>query len=157
MSYKDPIKNRAEVKKYRDANKEKVSLAKKNYIKNNKEKVNTFFREYSRKNYPKKMFITAQARARKKGLEFSLVVEDIVFPDLCPYLGVKMEVSEKRQGRSSPSLDRIDSTKGYTKENIRVISWLANTMKNNASRNELITFAKNVLRLHEAEEGAKDE
>ncbi len=37
----------------------------------------------------------------------------------------------------SPSLDRIDSTKGYTKGNIWVISNRANTLKNDATLSEL--------------------
>lgn len=45
-----------------------------------------------------------------------------------------------------PSIDRIDSTKGYTKDNIQVISSKANTMKSNASVEELRMFAYWVLR-----------
>ena len=38
---------------------------------------------------------------------------------------------------NSYSLDRIDSTKGYTIENLMVISNRANRIKNNASNEEL--------------------
>jgi hypothetical protein len=46
------------------------------------------------------------------------------------------------------SLDRIVPSKGYTKDNVEVISQLANTMKNNASPELLINFAEEVLRRH---------
>ena len=45
----------------------------------------------------------------------------------------------------SPSLDRIDSTKGYVPGNVWVISNKANRMKSNAAAEELIIFAKSVL------------
>lgn len=36
----------------------------------------------------------------------------------------------------SPSIDRIDPTKGYIKGNIAVISWRANMLKNNMTVEE---------------------
>ena len=38
---------------------------------------------------------------------------------------------------NSPSLDRLDNNKGYTKENISVISYKANRIKNDASFEEI--------------------
>jgi hypothetical protein len=64
--------------------------------------------------------------------------EDIVIPDTCPLLGTPME---------SPSLDRIDSTKGYVKGNVWVISNRANTLKNDATLTELKTLVENLQRL----------
>jgi hypothetical protein len=40
-----------------------------------------------------------------------------------------------------PSLDRIDSSKGYELHNIQVISWRANRIKNDATPEELRMLA----------------
>jgi hypothetical protein len=46
-------------------------------------------------------------------------------------------------------LDKIVPELGYVKGNVQVISTLANTMKNQASIEQLLTFAHSVIRLHE--------
>ena len=42
---------------------------------------------------------------------------------------------------NSPSIDRLDNTKGYVKGNVWVISTLANNMKNSAGFKDLHIFA----------------
>lgn len=42
---------------------------------------------------------------------------------------------------TSPSLDRIDPTRGYVRGNIQIISNLANRMKNNAKDEQLLRFS----------------
>lgn len=78
-------------------------------------------------------------RARQKGLDFDLTrayLHDLYQPN-CPVLGVPLSRAEGRAADASPSLDRIDSTKGYVQGNVRIISWRANKLKNNASLDEL--------------------
>ena len=84
------------------------------------------------------MWSRAKYRAKQKGLDFNITKEDIIIPDTCPLLGTPME---------SPSLDRIDSTKGYIKGNVWVISNRANTLKNDATLTELETLVENLQRL----------
>jgi hypothetical protein len=75
----------------------------------------------------------AEERANRKGLEFSLTEDDIVLPQYCPVLEIKL-VSHigERSGffADSPSLDRIDNSEGYVKGNVMVISAKANLIKN---------------------------
>ncbi len=73
------------------------------------------------------------ATARK--LDFNLDVEDFVIPNFCEVLGIPISLSYPKTGgprRPSPnsaSVDRLDSSKGYVKGNIKIISHLANTIK----------------------------
>ena len=65
---------------------------------------------------------------------------------MCPILEVPLEFGTKGNYEYSPSIDRIDNSKGYIKGNIQIISKKANSMKNSASLDELRKFCKNVLR-----------
>lgn len=81
----------------------------------------------------------ASRRCEKSGVQFALEQKDIRIPSRCPALGIPIERNRGASGPSqhSPSLDRIDPLKGYTPDNVRVISYRANTIKHNASLDEL--------------------
>jgi hypothetical protein len=85
----------------------------------------------------------AKHRAILKDLEFSITHEDLIVPSVCPILQIPLEIV-RGQGRgfNHPSLDRIDNTKGYTKENVWIISDLANKMKTDASIEQLKQFGR---------------
>ena len=92
------------------------------------------------------MWLNAQSRAKRAGLPFTIERHHIVIPRYCPYLGVEL-TNIRRKGKvlTNASLDRIDNTLGYEPGNIEVISYLANMMKNQASREQLVRFAHGVL------------
>lgn len=102
-------------------------------------------RHSAKRNFVSIMLTRAKRRARKEGQPFNLRVEDVVIPEYCPILGTKLELGTKGNYSRTYSLDRKDPTKGYTKENTRVISMKANTMKSNAIRDELEAFARNII------------
>ena len=83
------------------------------------------------------MYSAAKARARKEGLSFDLSLKDIVIPTHCPLLGVKLKGNKASSAFDSPSLDRIVPSLGYVKGNVWVISFRANTLKSDASLQEL--------------------
>ena len=83
----------------------------------------------------------AKANAKKRELEFNLTKEDIVIPEYCPILKVKLS-KKKGNIKYSPSIDRINNSKGYIKGNVMIISTRANLMKNDASLEELKAFAQ---------------
>lgn len=91
----------------------------------------------------KNLLFSAKQRAEHKNLEFNLELKDIIIPEYCPILNIKLSLDSNIQ--TSPSLDRIDINKGYIKGNVQVISMKANTMKNSATFEELKLFTKNIL------------
>ena len=91
-----------------------------------------------------RLYGSAKGRAKKKGLEFDIELSDIVIPDKCPLLEVYLTKGGNKITDSSPTLDRRDSSRGYVKDNIWVISNKANRMKNNASLEELILLVNNL-------------
>jgi hypothetical protein len=90
-------------------------------------------------NREKNFLRVAKARAKKKGLDFNLEEKDIVIPAKCPVLGEPLKVNKggKCNSPNSPTLDRIDNSKGYVKGNVQIISWRANKIKADASLEEL--------------------
>lgn len=95
----------------------------------------------------KKMWMRAKRRALEKNQEFNIELSDIVIPEVCPILGIKLFENKGRSGgeNHSPALDRIDNSKGYIKGNIMVISHLANCMKSSADKEQLLKFATWIL------------
>lgn len=91
-----------------------------------------------------RMWKSAQDRAFKKGLDFSIQLEDIKIPENCPLLNKKLIVGDKDH---TPSLDRIDSSRGYTPDNVWVISHRANQIKNDATLEELKLITENLEKL----------
>lgn len=107
---------------------------------------------YSQHKPEKRLLWAARRRAKNLGIECTITDKDIVVPTHCPILGIELAITRPRgdSRRDIASLDRIDPTKGYTKDNIEVISWLANTMKNNATPELLVKFSKEILRRYDS-------
>lgn len=93
----------------------------------------------------------AKKRSKKKNLEFSITIDDIIITKVCPILGIMMEVNDGKFSDNSPTLDRVDNSKGYLPNNIMVISYLANKMKNSASKEQLIKFSRFMLEFYSEE------
>ena len=100
--------------------------------------------EYKKRDRRRGLLTDAKKRARAKGLEFSITVDNIVWPASCPVFHTPMIYSGDRGGRAtdtSPSIDRIDPRLGYTPDNVQVVSWLANRIKTNATPAQLMAVA----------------
>jgi len=83
------------------------------------------------------LYESARANARKCRVPFSLTVAYVksIWPldGKCPILGIPLErrVGHPGPQRQSPSLDRLEPSKGYVPGNVAVISYKANLLKNN--------------------------
>jgi hypothetical protein len=103
-----------------------------------------------------RFFDSAKKRAKAKNLEFNLDLEFLrsIAPDNCPVFGFPLSWDSwgEQNGlaqEDSPSLDRIDCKKGYTKDNVIWISWKANRLKNDATIEDLLTIYNWMLKTNE--------
>lgn len=108
---------------------------------------NCHYQKQAAKPLAYKMFHRSKSRALAKGLEHTITIEDIKIPDKCPLLGIELKDNTgngKGNCKDSPSLDRLDSSKGYTPDNVWVISNRANEIKSNATLEELELITANL-------------
>ena len=82
---------------------------------------------------------TARARATAHGLEFSIKQEDYPIPEICPALGIPLDWSDKDH---APTLDRIDNSKGYTADNVVIVSNKANRAKNDLTVGQIVSLGR---------------
>ena len=127
-------------RKYRELNRERIRVQNKERAQRTKSSL-----VWGRRNPEKRMLIGARTNAKRRGLEFTITVDDIHIPDVCPVLGIPLYVAPIEIGGvspNSPSIDRINNELGYVPGNIRVISWRANNLKRDATADELEAVAK---------------
>lgn len=111
-------------------------------------------RRLTREGYAKLLLRGVRQRTKPKGTpggrsaRANITERDIlaVWPkdDRCPILGTAFIFGpvDYNNRENIPSLDRIDPRKGYVKGNIAVMSWRANTIKNDATPEEIRKLAK---------------
>ncbi len=142
---------------YYEQNKHKWKVYRANKLKNSEQSKKSYYNckekrkqnniDWAASNYEKHLFTQAKGRARRSKLEFSITLDDIVIPEYCPYLDIKLtKLWGFGRQDTNASIDRIDNTKGYVKGNIEIISFKANLLKRDATIKELITFSKNVIK-----------
>ena len=114
-----------------------------------------------RRSPEKYIIIRARKRAKLKGYDFNIDESDIVIPKRCPLLGIELinGIGGGTQGEMRShfaSLDRIDSSKGYVKGNVWVISYRANRLKTDATLEELELITKNLRKKLKKEESNEE-
>lgn len=141
-------------RRYYQRNKERIlakaKLSSKDFYDSNRVEILSRAKKSREKHYEKSLFRQVKSRCERNGIPFNIDLSDIVIPEFCPLLKVKLTRTQG-QGRvdSNASVDRINPSLGYTKGNIQILSLKANTMKQNASQEELETFARSILEIKE--------
>lgn len=121
-------KQQAKRKLYEERHPDRVKASKARWQRDNADYMAAAQQRYKRRDPWKYILQTAKLRAKKYGVEFSITKQDIYVPSVCPILGVPLQLYAGDR-LHTPSLDRIDNSKGYTKENTRIISARANLLK----------------------------
>lgn len=90
------------------------------------------------RNKIRSLIYKARQRAKQKGIEFSISIDDLQETTHCPLLGIELSFSNTRSNKSnSPSIDRINPAIGYVPGNVWIVSARANQIKNDATIEEL--------------------
>ena len=88
---------------------------------------------------------SAKLRAKKKKLTFTITKEYLkeIYPvdGLCPILRIKMTTQAATRD-PTPTLDRIDNSKGYVQGNVAWISFRANQAKSDTTAEEIRGLAE---------------
>lgn len=98
------------------------------------------------KTYVWRLVCQAKLRSAKEGFGFDLEKDDLILPEYCPVLGIRLVIAPGKPADASPTLDRKNPSLGYVKGNVYVISWLANRLKSNCEDPEVFEKIAKYLR-----------
>ena len=94
-----------------------------------------------------------KSRSKERNLEFNITLEylESIYPDdsLCPLLNIPLDWNSPPKHPSTPSIDRIDNSKGYIKGNVQWVSWRANRLMSDATPDELLMVAQNYKKIYD--------
>lgn len=100
-------------------------------------------RAWTKRNPERRLYRSMISRSRKAKpfiprMTFADFVEEIGgrIPTRCPVLGIKLFGGKGTFADASPSVDRINSAKGYQKGNLAIISYRANALKRDGTAKE---------------------
>lgn len=140
---------KAEKRRYYERNKDK----RRRYYQKNKEHIAQKAKESrtGKEGYIKTMLCSAKSRAKTKGWKFDLDLEFLMkhAGDHCPVDNLPFDWNRELDLDDSlplsiPSLDRIDSSRGYTKDNVIIIGDKWNRWKSNMTIDNLELLIKYV-------------
>ncbi len=137
----EKVKHTSEFKKSRKLQYEK-----------HKDKIKKFNKQYYNENYMQKLVQAAKRRAQTKCISFDLTLEYVLNAcdkqqQRCAYCECTLETTGNMGSRQPDvvSIDRIDSNKGYTTDNIHLTCMFCNYAKNQWTDKEYRIFLKCII------------
>jgi hypothetical protein len=93
-------------------------------------------------------------RAKRKGIPYDLTMDwlkDEMDKGICAATGLKFKLQPNISTINPflPSIDRIDSSKGYTKNNCQVVILGYNNLKSDNTIEEVVQFCKGYIKYYE--------
>lgn len=91
----------------------------------------------------------AQSRAKKRSLPYFLTEMWAAkrWTGLCEVTGLEFRLGQRGFGPKfwSPSIDKIDASKGYVPENCRFVLWGVNSFKHDATDEDMVLVARAIV------------
>ncbi len=139
-------------RKYRDDNAEHIKVVQRDhYLRNRDQYIDRAAKNYQdwKQRAPEECILRRlRGRSKQNGIVCTITVDDITIPAVCPVLGIPLYMGTgKGPHPGSPSVDRLNPSGGYEPGNVRVISHRANTLKNDATVEELELVLADLRRL----------
>lgn len=78
------------------------------------------------------IFVDKRSKSKRLGITFTMSFDDMIWPEFCPVLGIKLSYARDKCGRAainSPSFDRLNQTGDYDHDNVLIVSNRANTFR----------------------------
>lgn len=121
------------------------------YATDNRGKLNQYLADYyaTKQGRAKSLMKSAHRRGMILGCDIdeSFILK-LMESDVCSVTGIVFDY-EKPEGTKknpyAPSLDRIDSTRGYYRDNVRLVIWQYNLMKGEITDEQLFNICKEIV------------
>lgn len=106
--------------------------------------------DWARRNWESYILIQMKRRAKQKGFECSITKDELKAlraSGICAATGIRfIWEGPDKHNPWAPSVDRIDSSKGYTLENCQVVCWIYNWAKGNWHPDVVLEMAKALIK-----------
>lgn len=107
------------------------------------------------------LYLNCERRSAESGRMFALSIEDFIglvgaANGRCALTGIPFSMEGGSGNPFAPSMDRIDSTKGYILGNVRLVCWIVNAALNQWGEAPLVDMAEGLLRVRSRKHDESD-
>ena len=139
----------AACRRYRNGNKRKLRKARRIWYAKNKASISHHNRKYRIRHRAETLMRSARDRARIKRLAFDLdrhvlELKERLALGKCELTGITLDIAGRKQW-NSPSIDRINPSRGYTYDNVRIVCYGVNCALGTWREDKLKIIAERLL------------